>query len=30
VVRPDRIVMHEGSHAQAGKLIRESLALLGY
>jgi 3-(3-hydroxy-phenyl)propionate hydroxylase len=30
VVRPDRIVMHEGPHTQAGKLIRESLALLGY
>ncbi|MGK8436792.1 bifunctional 3-(3-hydroxy-phenyl)propionate/3-hydroxycinnamic acid hydroxylase [Ectopseudomonas hydrolytica] len=29
VIRPDRIVMHEGSMAQASKLVRESLALLG-
>ncbi|HBO3116989.1 TPA: bifunctional 3-(3-hydroxy-phenyl)propionate/3-hydroxycinnamic acid hydroxylase [Pseudomonas aeruginosa] len=29
VVRPDRIVMHEGPQARASELIRESLALLG-
>lgn len=30
VVRPDRIVMHEGPHTQASTLVRESLALLGH
>ncbi|MCY1285152.1 3-(3-hydroxy-phenyl)propionate/3-hydroxycinnamic acid hydroxylase [compost metagenome] len=29
VVRPDRIVMHEGPQARAGELLHESLALLG-
>lgn len=30
VVRPDRIVMHEGPQALAADLVRESLALLGH
>lgn len=29
VVRPDRTVLHEGPAAEAGRLVRESLALLG-
>ncbi len=29
VIRPDRIVMHEGSQARASELLRESMALLG-
>jgi 3-(3-hydroxy-phenyl)propionate hydroxylase len=30
VIRPDRIVMHEGPHARATQIVRESLALLGH
>ncbi|CAD5109915.1 bifunctional 3-(3-hydroxy-phenyl)propionate/3-hydroxycinnamic acid hydroxylase MhpA [Zestomonas carbonaria] len=30
VVRPDRIVMHEGPKTRAADLVRESLALLGH
>ncbi|MBD9415966.1 bifunctional 3-(3-hydroxy-phenyl)propionate/3-hydroxycinnamic acid hydroxylase [Pseudomonas sp. PDM16] len=30
VVRPDRIVMHEGSQKHATTMVRESLALLGH
>ena len=30
VIRPDRIVMHEGPHARANQMVRESLALLGH
>ncbi|MDC7824199.1 bifunctional 3-(3-hydroxy-phenyl)propionate/3-hydroxycinnamic acid hydroxylase [Pseudomonas sp. BLCC-B13] len=29
VIRPDRIVMHEGAQTQAAQIVRESLALLG-
>lgn len=30
VIRPDRIVMHEGTQAQATQIVRECLALLGH